>query len=92
MFMMPMYQLLRGSRKPSNPEALTALHFQHKFLLFGLPCPKTLSALQCTKLIELFNQEPLNETFVLDTENDGKPWAQLFVFFGYGLGALILKP
>lgn len=27
---------------------------------------------QCTKLIELFNQEPLNETFVLDTENDGK--------------------
>jgi len=29
-------------------------------------------AFQCTKLIELFNQEPLNETFVLDTENDGK--------------------
>mmetsp|Transcript_76035 Transcript_76035/g.180960 ORF Transcript_76035/g.180960 Transcript_76035/m.180960 type:complete len:670 (-) Transcript_76035:63-2072(-) len=27
---------------------------------------------QCTKLIELFNQEPLTGTFVLDTENDGK--------------------
>merc|ERR1712232_429235 len=27
---------------------------------------------QCTKLIELFNTEPLTETFVLDTENDGK--------------------
>jgi len=27
---------------------------------------------QCTKLIELFNQEPLQQTFVLDTENDGK--------------------
>jgi len=27
---------------------------------------------QCTKLIELFNQEPLAATFVLDTENDGK--------------------
>lgn len=32
---------------------------------------------QCTKLIELFNQEPLNETFVLDTENDGKWGARL---------------
>mmetsp|Transcript_13387 Transcript_13387/g.34497 ORF Transcript_13387/g.34497 Transcript_13387/m.34497 type:complete len:711 (+) Transcript_13387:71-2203(+) len=29
-------------------------------------------AFQCTKLIELFNQEPLAATFVLDTENDGK--------------------
>mmetsp|Transcript_25888 Transcript_25888/g.86154 ORF Transcript_25888/g.86154 Transcript_25888/m.86154 type:complete len:493 (-) Transcript_25888:133-1611(-) len=29
-------------------------------------------AFQCTKLIELFNQEPLSVTFVLDTENDGK--------------------
>ncbi|CAK9056697.1 unnamed protein product [Durusdinium trenchii] len=29
-------------------------------------------AFQCTKLIELFNEEPLNKTFVLDTENDGK--------------------
>jgi len=29
-------------------------------------------AFQCTKLIELFNQEPLAQTFVLDTENDGK--------------------
>jgi len=29
-------------------------------------------AFQCTKLIELFNQEPLSATFVLDTENDGK--------------------
>jgi len=29
-------------------------------------------AFQCTKLIELFNQEPLQATFVLDTENDGK--------------------
>jgi len=29
-------------------------------------------AFQCTKLIELFNQEPLSTTFVLDTENDGK--------------------
>jgi len=29
-------------------------------------------AFQCTKLIELFNQEPLSETFILDTENDGK--------------------
>jgi len=29
-------------------------------------------AFQCTKLIELFSQEPLAETFVLDTENDGK--------------------
>lgn len=29
-------------------------------------------AFQCTKLIELFNQEPLSETYVLDTENDGK--------------------
>lgn len=27
---------------------------------------------QCTKLIELFNTEPLAGTFVLDTENDGK--------------------
>lgn len=27
---------------------------------------------QCTKLIELFNTEPLNSAFVLDTENDGK--------------------
>jgi len=27
---------------------------------------------QCTKLIELFNSSPLQETFVLDTENDGK--------------------
>jgi len=27
---------------------------------------------QCTKLIELFSQEPLASTFVLDTENDGK--------------------
>lgn len=27
---------------------------------------------QCTKLIELFNTEPLTSTFVLDTENDGK--------------------
>lgn len=27
---------------------------------------------QCTKLIELFNTEPLCSTFVLDTENDGK--------------------
>lgn len=27
---------------------------------------------QCTKLIELFNTEPLQSTFVLDTENDGK--------------------
>jgi len=27
---------------------------------------------QCTKLIELFNTEPLVSTFVLDTENDGK--------------------
>mmetsp|Transcript_16876 Transcript_16876/g.39241 ORF Transcript_16876/g.39241 Transcript_16876/m.39241 type:complete len:663 (-) Transcript_16876:65-2053(-) len=27
---------------------------------------------QCTKLIELFSQEPLKDTFVLDTENDGK--------------------
>jgi hypothetical protein len=27
---------------------------------------------QCTKLIELFNMEPLASTFVLDTENDGK--------------------
>jgi len=27
---------------------------------------------QCTKLIELFNTEPLISTFVLDTENDGK--------------------
>merc|ERR1712151_759241 len=27
---------------------------------------------QCTKLIELFNRPPLVETFVLDTENDGK--------------------
>merc|ERR1712099_76134 len=27
---------------------------------------------QCTKLIELFGQEPLAATFVLDTENDGK--------------------
>lgn len=29
-------------------------------------------AFQCTKLIELFTQEPLSSTFVLDTENDGK--------------------
>lgn len=29
-------------------------------------------AFQCTKLIELFNQECLSSTFVLDTENDGK--------------------
>merc|ERR1739845_33511 len=29
-------------------------------------------AFQCTKLIELFNQEPLAATFVLDTESDGK--------------------
>lgn len=29
-------------------------------------------AFQCTKLIELFSQEPLAQTFVLDTENDGK--------------------
>jgi len=29
-------------------------------------------AFQCTKLIELFTQEPLASTFVLDTENDGK--------------------
>merc|ERR1712050_467369 len=29
-------------------------------------------AFQCTKLIELFNQEPLSVTFVLDTEHDGK--------------------
>lgn len=29
-------------------------------------------AFQCTKLIELFSQEPLSYTFVLDTENDGK--------------------
>merc|ERR1712232_875900 len=29
-------------------------------------------AFQCTKLIELFSQEPLAATFVLDTENDGK--------------------
>merc|ERR550539_397811 len=29
-------------------------------------------AFQCTKLIELFNQEPLAATFMLDTENDGK--------------------
>jgi len=29
-------------------------------------------AFQCTKLIELFNQEPLTSTFILDTENDGK--------------------
>merc|ERR1712146_735926 len=29
-------------------------------------------AFQCTKLIELFSQEPLSSTFVLDTENDGK--------------------
>merc|ERR1711879_12084 len=29
-------------------------------------------AFQCTKLIELFNQEPLSTTFVLDTEHDGK--------------------
>eukprot|EP00933_Yihiella_yeosuensis_P071954 TRINITY_DN80209_c0_g1_i1.p1 TRINITY_DN80209_c0_g1~~TRINITY_DN80209_c0_g1_i1.p1 ORF type:complete len:171 (+),score=33.43 TRINITY_DN80209_c0_g1_i1:3-515(+) len=29
-------------------------------------------AFQCTKLIELFSQEPLSATFVLDTENDGK--------------------
>jgi len=29
-------------------------------------------AFHCTKLIELFNQEPLTSTFVLDTENDGK--------------------
>jgi len=29
-------------------------------------------AFQCTKLIELFNQEPLSTTFVLDTETDGK--------------------
>jgi len=29
-------------------------------------------AFQCTKLIELFNQEPLLSTFVLDTENEGK--------------------
>jgi len=27
---------------------------------------------RCTKLIELFNTEPLTGTFVLDTENDGK--------------------
>lgn len=27
---------------------------------------------QCTKLIELFNTEPLAGTFILDTENDGK--------------------
>jgi hypothetical protein len=27
---------------------------------------------KCTKLIELFNQEPLQSTFVLDTDNDGK--------------------
>lgn len=27
---------------------------------------------QCTKLIDLFNAEPLAGTFVLDTENDGK--------------------
>jgi len=27
---------------------------------------------QCTKLIELFNQEPLSTPFVLDTETDGK--------------------
>lgn len=26
----------------------------------------------CTKLIDLFNLEPLKETFVLDTDNDGK--------------------
>jgi len=29
-------------------------------------------AFQCTKLIELFSQEPLTATFILDTENDGK--------------------
>jgi len=29
-------------------------------------------AFQCTKLIELFSQEPLSSTFILDTENDGK--------------------
>jgi hypothetical protein len=27
---------------------------------------------QCTKLIELFGNDPLSATFVLDTENDGK--------------------
>lgn len=29
-------------------------------------------AFKCTKLIELFNQEPLSKTFLLDTDNDGK--------------------
>lgn len=29
-------------------------------------------AFQCTKLIELFNTPPLNSTFVMDTQNDGK--------------------
>merc|ERR1719145_400207 len=29
-------------------------------------------AFKCTKLIELFNQEPLSTTFRLDTDNDGK--------------------
>jgi hypothetical protein len=30
------------------------------------------TAFQCTKLVELFNREPLDKTFVLDTEQDGK--------------------
>mmetsp|Transcript_17935 Transcript_17935/g.38201 ORF Transcript_17935/g.38201 Transcript_17935/m.38201 type:complete len:621 (-) Transcript_17935:133-1995(-) len=30
------------------------------------------TAFQCTKLVELFNREPLSTTFVLDTEQDGK--------------------